>query len=392
MNLQEWKNWLALCKFYYLGTDQNFACSKAENRTAYRVIQLHKLKYFEILAALGSVITSNMSTDLDLLVHDATSNPNAPPLIGLYNFVGRVVLFGKTLHVQTYSPASEGYLKSKFFVPSVKTENIVQALPVPTHKKLEINSSFSMMDLASTDESYVNVPRLYMCAAFALLHNKTKLGGVWGDYNVAALLVAKNGEIISYGLNKSGTNRLFHAEVCCLYNYLVNSSTEIPDDSHLFVTLKPCLMCASFLAHYAKDVRGFKIYYAHTDPGANETCLERANIFVKKLGSNGGKPLKLVKKDFATGEMIKYSVSDHLDANIKTRIITSLRNYSWLYKNCNDLIIAKKAKYDSDSSTKPVAMALKQINDFLAFLQIDNFNSNWHDFLNIEWGEMDTDL
>lgn len=389
MDLQEWKDWLISCKFYYLATDQAFVCSKAGHLTKYRVMQLKNLKYFEILAALGGVITYQMSTDLDLLVHDSTSDPNAPPLMGLYNFVGNVVLYGRILRVQTYSPGSEGLLKSRFFTPPIGTGKIVQALPVPANNKLQINTSFSMMDLSSTDSSYVNVPRLYMCAAFALLHNKARLGGVWGDYNVAALLVGKNGEIISYGLNKAGSNRLFHAEICCLYSYFYHSSKEIPDDSHLYVTLKPCLMCASFLAHYARNVRGFRIYYAHTDPGAKETCLERANMSVKKLSDGGGKPLKLRRAATAGDAIVKYDVTQELDAKVKIKIISSLRDYGWLYKNCNQLLMAKKEKYENDVSAKPVAMALKQINDFLAFLKIDNFNSNWHDFLNIEWVDMD---
>lgn len=385
MDLQQWKEWLLNCNFYYLKTDQNFVCVKIDQLTVYKL--MGDQSFLAVLTALGRLLTWKPPAKIEIFIQAAFVPRGLPPLGGLVNFVKEVVCQGKTeVEIFPYTPQSR---ESKFFLktPVVPKKNILfEAGQIPITKKLEQGHVAKKLDLRADDVLNKNVHRLYIAAAFALLHDKTNLGGHSGDYDIAAILVNKEGRIISYGLNRAKINRLYHAEICCVASYFYNQNEMIPDDCNLYVTMKPCFMCASYLAYYAKYARGLKVYYAHTDQNAKNTDLERCGVFNERVDRTG-RALKLVPADDSK-KLIQESilnVSEYLDTKVTVRLVQNLKSYDWLYRYCNEMLHRKEGKYSEGSGQiKPVEVALKNINDFLSFVGVKDFSSNWRKLLNVD--------
>lgn len=383
MELSEWEQWLAGCNFYYLRTDQNFVCVKIGNQTTFSLI--HGISFIEVLSALGHLLPWDPPSRIDIFIQAAFVPMGLPPLGGLIKFVKSEVLQGQTeIYLRSYTPHSR---TSKYFIrsPQVAQKNILyQAGAVPITKKLVQGRVAQKLDLRSDDPNYRNTHRLYIAAAFALLHDKTNLGGNKKDYDIAAILVDKEGRVISYGLNRAKTNRLFHAEICCLASYFNNENRMIPDGCNLYVTMKPCLMCASYLAYYSKYAKDLRVYYAHTDPKAMDTDLEKNGIYIKRV-DRSGRALKLVPTDDSKRQIKEeiFNVSHYLDTKITHRLVNNLRDYDWLYRYCNELLHRKEGKYAQDTDqVKPVEIALKNIHDFLSFIGLNDFSYDWRRLLN----------
>lgn len=89
--------------------------------------------------------------------------------------------------------------------------------------------------------------RVYLLAAFSLLKKRGTLKGFKSQgHNIASLLVAEDGQVLSWGVN-DGAFR--HAEVNTLISYFLRNdrATSLPKKSVLFTTLKPCSMCSTYI-------------------------------------------------------------------------------------------------------------------------------------------------
>lgn len=110
--------------------------------------------------------------------------------------------------------------------------------------------------------------RIYMLATFCLLKkrgfvNKDKTLG----HNIGTMLVSKQGEILAWGVN---TGKYRHAEVNTLISYFLRNSsqTNLPVDSVLFSTLKPCRMCSTYISQ-AWNGGKTRIWYGMMDEGGS---------------------------------------------------------------------------------------------------------------------------
>ncbi|MGF6604421.1 tRNA(Arg) A34 adenosine deaminase TadA [Paraburkholderia sp. GAS448] len=108
--------------------------------------------------------------------------------------------------------------------------------------------------------------RIYMLATFCLLK---KLGFVYTDrtlgHNIGTMLVSRTGKVLSWGVN---TGEYRHAEVNTLVGYFLRNPTEtnLPVDSVLFSTLKPCRMCSTFI-NQAWNGGKTRVWYGMMDEG-----------------------------------------------------------------------------------------------------------------------------
>lgn len=89
------------------------------------------------------------------------------------------------------------------------------------------------------------------------------------DRDVAALLVSKSGKILSWALNTNSLNRTLHAELNLIQDYYAQTNSPIPAGSKIFVTLKPCKMCAGVIWTCSEDPLSIQVYYSQFDPGRN---------------------------------------------------------------------------------------------------------------------------
>lgn len=101
---------------------------------------------------------------------------------------------------------------------------------------------------------------IYMQRAIEL----AKIGAQQGEVPVGAVIVnARNGEVIAETHNQCEAlqNSTMHAEMVAIKNACSKLGSKFLNACHIYVTLEPCLMCATALS-YARVAR---IYYGAAD-------------------------------------------------------------------------------------------------------------------------------
>ena len=107
------------------------------------------------------------------------------------------------------------------------------------------------------------------------------------DRKVGAVLLSKEGKVISTAWNTNSVNRTHHAELKLIRNYLTEHNTFVPEDCSLYVTLQPCAMCAAQIFTFVKRPESIKIFYLNADPGplSKNSVLNPGSDLWKKAGS-----------------------------------------------------------------------------------------------------------
>lgn len=117
------------------------------------------------------------------------------------------------------------------------------------------------------------------------LINSIARGPVLHDYNraISALLTDQNGNILEAATNQNFKNKTLHAELLLIQNYFRRTGKKLPKNTCLYVSLKPCVMCASAIIAYSEAPESLKVYYLNDDPGtkAKNSELEIANLLFK---------------------------------------------------------------------------------------------------------------
>lgn len=84
---------------------------------------------------------------------------------------------------------------------------------------------------------------------------------------VAAIAVAADGQEIGRATNTNASNKMYHAEMNLLWDLAKRRRAPIQSGTKIFVTLKPCRMCAAAIVHCADDPNGLCVIYANEDTG-----------------------------------------------------------------------------------------------------------------------------
>lgn len=89
-----------------------------------------------------------------------------------------------------------------------------------------------------------------------------------GDRKILALIADPAGRPLLACANRSSRNRLRHAEVNLLRAWTEQSGgTPLPAGSTIWVSLKPCRMCAGFIHDLSEDGARTRVIYLEDDPG-----------------------------------------------------------------------------------------------------------------------------
>ncbi len=119
------------------------------------------------------------------------------------------------------------------------------------------------------------------------LSGRVPRGDVLHDYDrsIAAILVDKDGQVLSYGLNSNSKNKTLHAEVNLLQRLYKNGGRRIPAGAVLYSTHKPCKMCAGMIHDWCDDLNHVQVFYGIEETGAlsRQTVLDRLALN-KQLG------------------------------------------------------------------------------------------------------------
>ena len=105
------------------------------------------------------------------------------------------------------------------------------------------------------------------------------------ERSVATILLSADQRVISYAWNSGQKNRAQHAELSLAQNFFAQHQAGFPEGSCLFVTLKPCAMCSSFILAMS-PAKNFSIEFLFDDPGpaSKNSCLVPGTDLWKKAG------------------------------------------------------------------------------------------------------------
>ena len=110
-------------------------------------------------------------------------------------------------------------------------------------------------------------------------------GAILHDYDreVGAVLVDAEGRLLGYGLNSNSRNKTLHAEVNLLQRLYAEKNSRIPRGAKLYVTHKPCKMCAGMIYHWSEEPMALQVYYSIEETGihSRQTILDRLNLNIR---------------------------------------------------------------------------------------------------------------
>jgi tRNA(Arg) A34 adenosine deaminase TadA len=107
-------------------------------------------------------------------------------------------------------------------------------------------------------------------------------GEVLHDFNrpIAVLICSPNGKLLSWAVNNNSKNKTLHAEVASILKYFETFGQKLPKQAHIYVSMKPCRMCAGMMVEMAEDPDSIRVIYFQDDPGplAQNTELEKRKL------------------------------------------------------------------------------------------------------------------
>ena len=86
--------------------------------------------------------------------------------------------------------------------------------------------------------------------------------------NVGALILDRSGKLLAANVNTNASSQMRHAEVNLMLNLRERGIHEIPHGAQIYVSLKPCRMCASLILSSALNSSSIKIIAAADDIGS----------------------------------------------------------------------------------------------------------------------------
>ncbi len=147
------------------------------------------------------------------------------------------------------------------------------------HLTLKIGESVDYQKSKMTFEPQIISEKNEVVQFIENLKQKIPTGPVLHDYNrqIVAVLVNGKGEILFANSNFNYRNKILHAEVNLMNSYFEQNRKPVPDGCKVYVSLKPCRMCANIL-HQSCEL-GVKIFYLTDDTGK----LARGSLIESRL-------------------------------------------------------------------------------------------------------------
>ena len=129
------------------------------------------------------------------------------------------------------------------------------------------HESTMLQEMTGKFFSYKNA--LDFCASLAN-QQKSKYSAVkphLAPRSVGALILDRSGKLLAASVNTNASCQMRHAEVNLLLNLRERGFHQIPDGAQIFVSLKPCRMCASLILTAVSNPSSIKIIAAVDDSG-----------------------------------------------------------------------------------------------------------------------------
>jgi tRNA(Arg) A34 adenosine deaminase TadA len=107
-------------------------------------------------------------------------------------------------------------------------------------------------------------------------------GKILHDFNrpIAALICDRNGKLLNWSVNNNSKNKTLHAEILAVQRYFEVYGSKLPVGARIYISLKPCRMCAAMIAQMSEDPDYLEVVYFKDDPGplAQNTVLDKSKV------------------------------------------------------------------------------------------------------------------
>lgn len=102
------------------------------------------------------------------------------------------------------------------------------------------------------------------------LQKQIPRGSVLHDHPrpVSALMLDKQGQILGAAVNTATINKTRHAEVNLVQSYYLKTGQKTPAGAQIFVTHKPCKMCAGMIWDNSEDPYSLRVFYLIEEIGS----------------------------------------------------------------------------------------------------------------------------
>lgn len=250
-----------------------------------------------------------------------------------------------------------------------------------------------------TGDDAKRLHRVYMMVAFALAATraaaydkpaKTIPGNHSPGHPIAALLVSRTGDLLSFGLNTTPTNHTFHAEMNAIQAYC-KIKGNIPSGARIYTTLQPCLMCAGMIRHTMPD--DLVVYYAMKDAAVRASALSNPSTCLVRLGQGGVKAMRAYEKPWYSPSLGNAGrnqnrtedLSDKLDKNNGEEVAFLKKgDGKGLIQAAKDSLQRKITKYSKGKERDPsgkrpraaVRRVLIHLSPFIVSQGLFNFSLN----------------
>lgn len=131
-------------------------------------------------------------------------------------------------------------------------------------------------------------------AATSLKNSSLETPRYLRDRPIAAILVSEKNEILSWAVNTNASNRTLHAELNLVQEHFCRTGKPLPRGAKIFVTLKPCKMCAGAIWVSSEDPFSTQVFYSEFDPGRNArwTVLDPGSSERRRVNISTNPPLQ----------------------------------------------------------------------------------------------------
>ena len=194
-----------------------------------------------------------------------------------------------------FTPSCEGMIKVAAKRASSLTDiEFLEQMKPGTSEKFVRPKSFDVpfqLDLKLTSPSDQEKAAFVLKAKSKSLHS---LHRYESDRAVGAALFGKDNQLLGASWNTNAGNKVLHAELNLIRTFQTKNKTQIPDHSEIWVSLKPCAMCAALIYSGAKNPETIRIVYLEDDPGPfskNSVLCEGSDLWIK-----AGRPKLSIKQ------------------------------------------------------------------------------------------------
>jgi tRNA(Arg) A34 adenosine deaminase TadA len=150
---------------------------------------------------------------------------------------------------------------------------IDHSLPLASYEWIQLGDQNWFLNSAHTENVQAQTKKIenevQAKVILSEMESRVSRGEVLHDHNrpIAVLITNADGHVLISSVNSNYKNKTLHAEVRAGQEYFHKTGQPLPVGAKIYVSLKPCRMCAAMLAKMSESPESLQVYFSQDDPG-----------------------------------------------------------------------------------------------------------------------------